>query len=100
MTSFRKDDVVDKTVIETSGRVLGKVKDVTFDLSGSVTLFVEGTDGKDVTVPLGRVTGISQHVVVKSDMPAGSSGPTSCPFCNAALSPGQRICPSCGRAVS
>jgi sporulation protein YlmC with PRC-barrel domain len=100
MTSFRKDDVVDKTVIETSGRVLGKVKDVTFDLGGAVTLFVEGADGKDLQVPLNRVTGISQHVVVKAELGPGIStaGPTACQFCGAALAPGQRICPSCGKA--
>lgn len=97
--SFRKEDVVGKTVIETSGSVKGKVKDVTFNLSGTVTLIVEGTDGRDVRIPLAKVTGISDHVVVKSDLesPALASGEV-CKFCGAPLTPGDAWCPSCKRS--
>ncbi len=94
MKTFRKEDVVGKTVIETSGTVKGKIKDVVFDLGGVITLVVEGTDGKDWQVPVSRVTGISDHVIVKSE--AGAE--LSCKFCGAPLKPGQTLCPSCGRA--
>ncbi|MDA4118324.1 MAG: PRC-barrel domain-containing protein [Thaumarchaeota archaeon] len=102
--SFRKEDVVGKTVIETSGLVKGKVKDVMFNLSNTVTLVVEGADGRDVRIPLARVTGISDHVVVKSDL-ASSEPPTigpgaSCKFCGAPMIAGDVWCPSCNKSQS
>jgi len=99
--SFHKEDVVEKKVIETSGRVLGKVKDILFDTSGTVTLIVEGPDGRESQVPLSRVTGIAEHVVVRSEITSGvdsSASGLNCKFCGAALTTGQRICPACGRA--
>ena len=101
--SFRKEDVVGRTVIETSGLVKGKIKDVTFNLSGAVTLIVEGADGKEVRIPLSRVTGISDLVVVKSDLAAESSAlpsGTLCKFCGATLIPGNAWCPKCNRSQS
>jgi sporulation protein YlmC with PRC-barrel domain len=99
--SFRKEDVVGKSVIETSGLVKGKVKDVVFNLNNTITLIVEGVDGKEAQIPLNRVTGISDHVVVRSEPAVGDStfGPaTSCKFCGAPITSGQRWCPSCGKS--
>jgi sporulation protein YlmC with PRC-barrel domain len=101
MRSFRKEDVVGKTVIETSGAVKGKVKDVIFDLGGEVTLLVQGTDGKDSQFSLSKVTGISEHVVVKGEAtPEGSASGfgTKCKFCGAPKQADERWCPSCGRS--
>jgi len=101
MRSFRKEDVVGKTVIETSGAVKGKVKDVVFDLGGGVTLLVQGEDGKDSHVPLSKVTGISEHVVVKIETTeeTGAAGyGTTCKFCGAPKAIEERWCPSCGRS--
>ena len=63
MKTFKREDVVGKTVIETTGTVKGKVTDVTFDLGGGITLIVKGMDGTEYQVPVARVTGISDHVV-------------------------------------
>ena len=101
--SFRKEDVVGKTVIETSGMVKGKVKDLTFNLSGTVTLIAEGADGKDLRIPLSRVTGISDHVVVNSETTVDYPAPAaraSCKFCGAALTLGDVWCPSCKKSQS
>lgn len=100
MRSFRKEDVVGKTVIETSGAVKGKVKDVMFDLGGGVTFLVQGADGKDSQISLSKVTGISEHVVVEGET-AESGAPgygTTCKFCGAAKPAEERWCPSCGRS--
>jgi len=101
MRSFRKEDVVGKTVIETSGAVKGKVKDVMFDLGGGVAFLVEGDDGKDSQVALSKVTGISEHVVIETE-PTKDSGLSgygmTCKFCGAPKSPEERWCPSCGRS--
>ena len=101
MRSFRKEDVVGKTVIETSGAVKGNVKDVVFDLGGGVSFVVEGADGRDSQVPLSKVTGISDHVVVKADNapePRGSGRGAACKFCGAPMLAKDRWCPSCGRS--
>ena len=101
MRSFRKEDVVGKTVIETSGAVKGKVKDILFDLGGGVTFLVEGADGKDSQIPLSNVTGISEHVVVRGETVTEGEGQiygTKCRFCGASKPAEERWCPSCGRS--
>lgn len=101
MKSFRKEDIIAKPVIETSGTVKGKVKDITFDLSGTITLIVEGADGKDFQVPISKVTGISDDVVVRSDSatgPIATATGLACRFCGKPMTPGQTWCPSCGKA--
>ena len=101
MRSFRKEDIVGKTVIETSGAVKGKVKDIVFDLGGGVTFVVQGADGKDVQIPLLKVTGISEHVVVQGEAApeSGASGyGTTCRFCGASKPAEERWCPNCGRS--
>ena len=101
MKTFRKEDVVGKTVIDTSGTVRGKVADVMFDLGVTVTLVVKGADGNESQVTIAKVTGISEHVVVRGAQAAegaGSVAGTTCKFCGAAKSPDEKWCPSCGRA--
>lgn len=101
MRSFRREDVVGKTVIETSGTVKGKVKDVMFDLEGGVTFLVQGADGRDSQIPLSKVTGVSEHVVVRGEPAAESRTSeygTTCKFCGAAKPANERWCPSCGRS--
>lgn len=101
--SFRKEDVVGKTVIETSGVIKGRVKDVIFNLNSTITIIVEGADGKDAQIPLAKVTGISDHVVVRSDptaVPTTSSSGASCKFCGTPIKLGETWCPSCGKSQS
>jgi sporulation protein YlmC with PRC-barrel domain len=100
MKSFRKEDIIGKPVIETSGTVKGKVKDITFDLAGTITLIIDGVDGNDFQVPISKVTGISDDVVVRSDLATGASSAQgqNCKYCGKPISPGQTWCPSCGKA--
>ncbi len=100
MKSFRKEDVVGKTVIETSGSVKGKVEDVVFDLSGTITFIVKSDDGKKNEVKVANVTGISDHVIVRSDGPAEgkAASSTTCKYCGAAKAPNASWCPACGRS--
>lgn len=100
MRSFRKEDVVGKTVIETSGTIKGKVTDVIFDLGGTVALVVETPDGTESRVTTSKVTGISEHVVVRSEANDASepSPGTSCKFCGASITSGTIWCPSCGKS--
>lgn len=101
MKSFRKEDVIGKTAIDTSGKVMGKVTDVMFDLNGSITFVVGSADGKQIQVPVTRITGISDHVIVRSEQLTGtetSAAGASCKFCGASLKAGERWCPKCGKS--
>jgi len=99
MKTFRKEDVVGKTVIETSGSVRGKVEDIVFDLSGTITFVVRGDDGKKSEVKVAKITGISDHVVVKSEEPAEAFAPsTKCKYCGATKAAEAMWCPVCGKS--
>lgn len=97
--TFRKEDVLGKTVIETSGAVRGKVTDVMFDLGGVIVLVVRGADGAESEVKISQVTGISEHVVVRAEQGQTTAGlRTRCKFCGAATAPEAVWCPACGRS--
>lgn len=98
MKSFRKEDVVGKTVIETSGSVRGEVTDVLFDLEGGITFLVKGRDGKESQVKTSDVTGISEHVIVRGSQTPGVKAGNTCRFCGAAIGQGASWCPSCGKS--
>lgn len=117
--SFRKEEIAEKTVIDSSGRIIGKVKDLTFTLDGSITLIVERQDGSALHVPLNRVMGVSDHVVIKDDnstqrsaatgaptqmTAAGTSAPApgmvACKYCGALAKQGTQWCPGCGRSLA
>ena len=116
--SFRKEEIADKTVIDSSGKVIGKVKDLTFTLDSTITLIVERTDGSSLDVPLSKVMGVSDHVVVKQDVlssvpprpstsgvqipaPSPQAGVMLvCKACGTQAPPGTQWCPGCGRSLT
>lgn len=109
--SFRKEEIADKTVIDSSGRVVGKVKDLTFTLDSTITLIVERTDGSTLQVPLNKVMGVSDHVIIKEETVASRAMPTAatmastpgmvtCKFCGTKAPAGTQWCPNCGRSIS
>jgi sporulation protein YlmC with PRC-barrel domain len=119
--SFHKEEIVDKTVIDSMGNVRGKVKDVIFSLDGSVAFIIENTEGGEARVPLNKVLGISDYVIMRTEpspeaaapatvpMPAMApaapamaftpmGGSTACKFCGAMIPADSTYCPSCGRS--
>jgi sporulation protein YlmC with PRC-barrel domain len=101
--SFRKEEIAGKSVIDSSGKVAGKVKDLNFTLDSVITLVIEKTDGSEVTIPLKSVMGVSDHVIVKEDAfiikPAVAAGMVACKSCGTLAKIGTTWCPSCGRAL-
>lgn len=118
--SFHKEEVVGKTVVDSLGNVRGKIKDLVFSLDGNVALIIESVEGSEVRVPMARVTGISDYVVVRTDVaPEGGMAPTAagapgapsypsfanpteapsaCKFCGTTIPAGTTYCPGCGRS--
>lgn len=120
--SFHKEEIVGKTVIDSMGNVRGKIKDIIFSLDGTLALIVENTEGSEARVPLTKVLGISDYVIMRTDaapetsvppmpmtsvplapaapMPSYSSvgGSMPCKFCGAPIPADTTYCPSCGRS--
>ena len=104
---FHKEEVTGKSVIESTGRMIGKVKDVMFSLDGGVILIVEKKDGTEMQVPLSNVVGLSEFVIIRSEglpdarplgiSPRGEVGPV-CKFCGHEMSPGNVYCPDCKKS--
>jgi len=105
---FHKEDVVGKTVIDSTGLTAGKIKDVMFNLNGVVILVVEKKDGTEMQVPLSKVVGLSEFVVTRSEslpQPATfggtyvtGTGKYQCKFCGHEMPPASVYCPSCDKA--
>src|SRR5271154_400792 len=103
--SFRKEEIANKSVIDSSGKVIGKIKDLTFTLDGAITLIIEKSDGTEVQTPLNKVLGVSDHVIIKEDAfvvrPTGvpANGMVVCRSCGSQAPIGTTWCPGCGRAL-
>jgi sporulation protein YlmC with PRC-barrel domain len=106
---FSKDEVEGKTVIYSTGRVAGKVKDVVFGLDGTLLLVVQKDDGTESRVPMNAVLGVGEYVVVRyqsaTSVAMGVQPPVAdqamgsvCKFCGAAMPAGSVYCPSCDRS--
>ncbi len=74
---FRKDEVAGKIVVEASGKSLGKAKDIAFSLDGTVVLIVSGNDNSEVEIPMDRIAGVAEYIVVRRPQQTepGASGP-------------------------
>ena len=102
--AFRKEDITGKTVIYSSGRNTGTVKDVTFTLDGIITLVVEKADGGEVQIPLAKVLGVSDNVIVKEEAVSKPFGPSpgmvACKSCGRESPIGTLWCPGCGKSLT
>ena len=109
--TFHKEEIEGKTVIDSLGNVRGKVKDVIFSLNGGVVLVIERQDGAEGKVPLNKVMGISDYVIMKdetSESPpfvsqsvtsaVGATVSGACKFCGTVIPAGTTYCPGCGRS--
>ena len=101
---FRKEDITGKTVIYSSGRNTGTVKDITFTLDGVITLVVERVDGGEVQIPLSKVLGVSDNVIVRDESVSRPFGPSPgmivCKSCGRESPAGTLWCPSCGKSIT
>jgi len=117
---FRKDEVQGKIVIDSSGRALGKAKDVAFGLDGTVALIVLTDENSEVQISLDRITGVDEYIVVRGATPPATLAMTAtmparatpisaqpppapvmvaanhCKNCGAIMKPGAKFCTKCG----
>jgi sporulation protein YlmC with PRC-barrel domain len=72
---FRKDEVAGKVVVEASGKSLGKAKDIAFSLDGTVVLIVSANDNSEVEIPMDRIAGVAEYIVVRRPQQNEPGGP-------------------------
>ncbi len=109
---FRKDEVAGKTVVETSGKALGKTKDIAFGLDGTVAMIMETNDNTEELITMDRVLGVGDYIVIKkavperSPSPAPVEGAASVPIAYAIpapsavpVAPAMSVCRNCGSSL-
>jgi len=114
---YRKQDVENKTVLDTSGKSIGMAQDMAFSIEGKLALVVKPSNGEDIEIPMTRVIGVSDFIVVTpedsastqstqpsrnqvSTTPPVSSVPQICSSCGMSLKPGAKFCTGCGVRLS
>ena len=111
---FRKKDVEKKPVVEATGKSAGTGLDVGFSLDGKLTLVISSPDGKEVEIPMSRVQGVGEYIVLKPEenpelrpdeqasvTPHSSSIPDAptCSKCGASIKPEAKFCTVCGKST-
>ncbi len=129
-TFFRREDVVGKTVVDASGKILGKVTDIGFDLKGNLVMVI-GDEEEQNYVFFSNIQAVGDVVLLKTVGLSGSGGisheapsqtveqppqpaPTTqemspqpqpetviyCPECGHPNSPSNRFCENCGTKLA
>lgn len=117
MPYVRREDVTGKKVITPDGNSFGDVKDIAFNMDGSVGLVITTKGGSEVIVPLKGASAIGDYVLLSSPVPDGvpvperpkpSPSPPSapsthaaatCPACGGPTKPGAKFCGKCGQKL-
>jgi len=118
---FRKQDVENKPVIDSSGKSIGTGLDIAFSLDGRLGLVVKTPKGSEIEIPMNRVIGVTDYIVLSPEGPSSSQvvqvqhteplTPTqplvssntqqqTCSSCGMSLKPGAKFCTSCGFRTS
>ena len=111
---FRKKDVEKKPVVEATGKSAGTGLDVGFSLDGKLTLVILNADGKEVEIPMSRVQGVGEYIVLRPEenqelrpdeqapvTPHSSPIPDApiCSKCGASIKPEAKFCTVCGKST-
>ncbi|MGO9644574.1 MAG: zinc ribbon domain-containing protein [Candidatus Bathyarchaeia archaeon] len=114
---YRKEDVENKTVLDTSGKSIGIAQDMAFSIDGKLALAIKPSKGEVIDIPMTRVIGVSDYIVVTPEVlastqpaqPSRNQAPTTppvapvqqtCPSCGKLLKPGAKFCTGCGVKLS
>jgi len=114
---YRREDVENKTVLDTSGKSIGIAQDMAFSIDGKLAIAIKPSKGEVIDIPMTRVIGVSDYIVVTPELSAStqstqpsrnqasttppvSSPPQTCPSCGKPLKPGAKFCTGCGARLS
>jgi sporulation protein YlmC with PRC-barrel domain len=111
MSYVRREDVMGKKAITPDGNSFGDVKDIAFNMDGSVGLVIATKSGTEVIVPLKQAAAIGEFVLLASAASAKAPQPSQppqpkpappapatgvCPACGSPTKPGAKFCGKCG----
>ena len=113
MSYVRREDVTGKKAITPDGNSFGDVKDIAFNMDGSVGLVIATKGGPEVIVPLKQTSAIGEFVLLSAvpagipvkeqrrEEPAAPSTPVAqtCPSCGSPTKPGAKFCGKCGHRL-
>ncbi|HKM76015.1 MAG TPA: zinc-ribbon domain-containing protein [Candidatus Bathyarchaeia archaeon] len=98
---YRKEDVENKTVLDTSGKSIGIAQDMAFSIDGKLALAIKPSKGEVIDIPMTRVIGVSDYIVVTPEVSASTQPvqPSRAQASTTPVSPVQQTCPSCGKLL-
>jgi len=111
MSYVRREDVIGKKAITPDGNSFGDVKDIAFNMDGSVGLVIATKAGSEVIVPIKQTSAMGEYVLLSSAAPAKPAqpsqprqaspvpSPATCPSCGNPTKPGAKFCGKCGHSL-
>jgi sporulation protein YlmC with PRC-barrel domain len=111
MSYVKREDVTGKKAITPDGNTFGEVKDIAFNMDGTVGLVITTKGGPEVIVPLKQAAAIGEYVLLSSatlakpvqpSQPIQASpapSPPTCPSCGNPTKPGAKFCGKCGHSL-
>lgn len=107
---FTKKDVENKIVVDVSGKSAGTGRDIAFSLDGRLALVVAGKNGKEIQIPMSRVMGVTEYIIISPEEATTKPIQTPhtqpqtqtqaariCANCGTPLKAGARFCEKCGK---
>lgn len=106
---FTKKDVENKIVVDVSGKSAGTGRDIAFSLDGRLALVVAGKNGKEIQIPMSRVMGVTEYIVISPEEGAiqtphvqpqpqtQTQAARTCANCGTPLKAGAKFCAKCGK---
>ena len=97
-----------KKAITPDGNTFGTVKDIAFNIDGSVGLVITTPAGGEVILPIKQASAIGEFILLSSSAPGPvpapvqprpvpqAAGPAVCPSCRNPIKPGAKFCGKCG----
>ena len=96
--SLTKERLISMQVVDSNGRLVGKVKDVTFEIGKSgISLSIEKENGQLQTISWAEIQGASDFVVLKP-VQQSNIQPEQQPV--QPKQSNQQLCPTCGQPLT
>ena len=112
MSYVRREDVTGKKAISPDGNTFGTVKEIAFNVDGSVGLVIATQSGSEVILPIKQALAIGEFILLSSTAVSERAGapaqprpsqptvsPSTCPSCGSAVKPAAKFCGKCGHKL-
>ncbi|ABE51319.1 zinc-ribbon domain-containing protein [Methanococcoides burtonii] len=99
--TLRKEKIIGMQVIDSSGYIRGKVKELSLVVGEpDQALVIEDEDGNESEAPWSRISAAGDVILLKSEEYSANKSSSSmshrCPSCNSEIGGGAMFCTNCG----